>query len=157
MSTNKKSTTKSTKSPTPATKITKAGGKKKAAAETLAPAAAAVESTPVLTPAAPVAVATVKVEEAPAAPVSLKPLVTTIRARIDIGFGNQLYLRGDGAGLSWDRGVVMTNVAADEWQITLPESARPVVFKFLINDQGWSTGPDYSVIPGTSTAVTPAF
>src|SRR5690606_12500637 len=32
---------------------------------------------------------------------------TVIVAKIDVGFGNALYLRGDGPGLSWSKGVPM--------------------------------------------------
>lgn len=170
MTANKKSTSKASKSPTPATKITKAtkAPKAKVAPTPAAPAPAAprpvavVEAKPAqaVVASAPVAAATAVVT-APAArsvaAVASKPVVTTITARINVGFGNALYLRGDGAGLSWNRGVQMTCMSANEWLITIPESARPVLFKFLINDLTWSVGPDYSVIPGTSTVLSPTF
>src|SRR5579872_5239985 len=34
----------------------------------------------------------------------------TIEAKIDVGFGNTLYLRGEGPGLSWTQGVPLTCV-----------------------------------------------
>ncbi len=86
-----------------------------------------------------------------------KAIVTLISARIDVGFGNSLYLRGEGPGLSWDKGVVMECTGEDQWTLTLSESARPIVFKFLRNDEVWSTGEDYTVKPGTSTVISPAF
>ncbi len=172
MTANKKSTSKVTKSLTPATKASKSAPAK-------APTAAAVAPVPA-TPPAPVAApkpvsavktsapapAAVAVAAAPTttatapravAAVASKPVVTTITARVNVGFGNALYLRGDGAGLSWNRGVQLTCMSANEWLITIPESARPVLFKFLINDSTWSVGPDYSVIPGTSTVLSPTF
>jgi hypothetical protein len=30
--------------------------------------------------------------------------VTTIEAKIDVGFGNNLFVRGEGPGLSWEKG-----------------------------------------------------
>ena len=89
--------------------------------------------------------------------VPARPVTTMITALINIGFGNTLYLRGDGPGLSWDRGVLMDCVADDRWQIVLTESARPVVFKFLVNDLSWSAGEDYTATPGIETLLTPAF
>ena len=86
-----------------------------------------------------------------------KPVTTTIVARIDIGFGNQLHIRGEGPGLSWDYGVAMENVGSDGWKIELGESARAFTFKFLVNDLSWSTGPDYTVAPGTSETFQPTF
>ena len=85
------------------------------------------------------------------------PVVTTITAHIDIGFGNALYLRGQGADLSWDRGTLMNCVADNCWSLELPESGRPVIFKFLVNDLSWSAGQDYTVASGDTLATTPTF
>jgi hypothetical protein len=82
---------------------------------------------------------------------------TTITALIDIGFGNTLWLRGDGPGLSWERGVVMDCVADDQWSITIPDATAPIVFKFLVNDLSWCVGDDYIVQPGGSVSLQPTF
>ena len=99
--------------------------------------------------------------KAPVAPVvkktAPKAVVTTISAQIDVGFGNSLYLRGDGPGLSWDRGVLMECVGDDRWSVALPESARPIVCKFLVNDQVWSTGEDFIAKSGATTVFAPLF
>jgi hypothetical protein len=89
--------------------------------------------------------------------VPTRPVTTTIVAKIDIGFGNALYLRGEGPGLSWDQGTLMECVADDQWKIVLAESARPVVFKFLVNDLSWSAGEDYTVASGASVTLSPTF
>ena len=86
-----------------------------------------------------------------------KAILTAITANIDVGFGNTLYLRGEGPGLSWDQGIVMECTGDAQWTIKLSESARPVVFKFLLNDRDWSTGEDYTAKPGASAVVAPAF
>jgi len=99
--------------------------------------------------------------KAPAAPTVKKtaprPVVTTLSARIDVGFGNTLYLRGEGPGLSWERGVVMECAGDDKWTLVLRESDRPLVFKFLVNDEVWSLGEDYVAKPGASAVFTPLF
>jgi hypothetical protein len=82
---------------------------------------------------------------------------TLVSARVDVGFGNLLYIRGEGAGLSWNKGLPMACVADDRWTITLPESARPVVFKFLVNDEVWCSGDDYSTPSGGSVVFSPTF
>ena len=101
------------------------------------------------------------VRKAPLAPAvkrtAPKAIVTTISARIDVGFGNTLYVRGEGPGLGWDRGVVMECVGDDHWTLALRESALPVVFKFLVNDEVWSVGEDFVAKPGTSVTFTPLF
>ena len=164
MTANKKNTSKAAKSPAPATKAQKSASKsatkKPATSAPLAATTPAVIAAPAPAPvttairvAPPVSIAVAT----PVAVVAPKPLVTTINARIDVGFGNSLYLRGEGAGLSWDKGRLMTCVGADQWQITLPESSRPVLFKFLINDLTWSLGADSVVAPGTTSTFTPEF
>jgi hypothetical protein len=101
---------------------------------------------PALKPATPLATVVVRA-----------PVFTTITARIDIGFGNALYLRGEGADLSWDRGTLMNCIADNCWSLELPASTRPVIFKFLVNDLSWSAGQDYVVASGDTLAITPTF
>lgn len=86
-----------------------------------------------------------------------KPAATSITARVDVGFGNHLYLRGAGAGLSWDHGMAMDCVAPDRWVATLKDASHPVAFKVLINDETWCQGTDYLVEPGRTVTVSPSF
>ncbi len=85
------------------------------------------------------------------------PALTVITASVDVGFGNALYVRGDGPGLSWDKGIPLTCVSAERWTLTLGETSKPVAFKFLLNDVTWSEGEDYVVAPGASVVLKPAF
>jgi hypothetical protein len=171
MSTNKK-TTKATKSPAPATKTTKSAAPKAAKASTAKSrkteaAAAAIVATVTRVAASELAAAPAVAEapalrEKPGALVAVKEVtgksvITTIRAQIDVGFGNALYLRGEGPGLSWEKGVPMTNLGADLWQFALGESARPFTFKFLINDVIWCAGADYSLSAGDTKTFSPVF
>ena len=98
-----------------------------------------------------------KAPPVPAAKVKPSAVVTTISAHIDVGFGNALYVRGEGSGLSWEKGLRMECIADDRWSLSLAESARPFVFKFLINDLTWSVGDDYTVAPGSAATLTPIF
>ncbi|MCW5547852.1 MAG: hypothetical protein KIT44_02720 [Opitutaceae bacterium] len=83
--------------------------------------------------------------------------VTMISALIDVGFGNTLYLRGDGPGLNWDSGVPMDCIADDHWRITIAGVVRPMAFKFVLNDETWCAGDDYTVTPGGTVALKPEF
>jgi hypothetical protein len=85
------------------------------------------------------------------------PKLTTITAKIDIGFGNTLFVRGEGPGLSWNHGVALDCVDDDKWSITLPGAHRAVIFKFLVNDLTWSAGSDYIVEPGSAAVIVPTF
>jgi len=94
---------------------------------------------------------------APAKKPAAKTTATKITAKFDVGFGNTLYVRGEGPGLSWDRGLPMDCVADDEWTITLSDATVPVVFKFLLNDITWCVGNDFTVEPGGTAEVVPVF
>jgi len=83
--------------------------------------------------------------------------VTKIKAQIDIGFGNELFIRGNSAGLSWDKGIQMNCVNDDMWSFTLVGVTGPVAFKFLVNDLTWSAGEDYVVQPGDDFVIQPTF
>ena len=136
------------KASTAKARIVKAPVPVKKAAPAVKPAKPAVKTKT----AAPVAAAAPAVK-----PVPTKPVVTTVTAQIDIGFGNALFLRGEGAGLNWDTGLLMTCVNDHQWSVVLGESARPIVFKFLVNDLSWSAGEDYSVAAGSSVTLVPTF
>jgi hypothetical protein len=112
--------------------------------------------------AAPAAPAPVRAAPAPVAPAPVpstarRSVVTTITARINVGFGNALHLRGEGPGLSWDRGLPMECIATDLWRLNLGESARGFSFKVLVNDLTWNSGPDYTVASGGVVNITPTF
>ncbi len=82
---------------------------------------------------------------------------TNITALIDIGFGNKLYIRGEGPGLSWSRGVMMNCIADNQWRIALRASSRPVAFKFCVNDLTWNAGENYTAGTGAEVMLTPTF
>ncbi len=82
---------------------------------------------------------------------------TTIVAQIDVGFGNTLYVRGEGPGLSWEKGAPLDCIADDKWSLNLGETSRPVVFKLLLNDITWCGGEDFVAQPGTTVTVVPTF
>lgn len=173
----KKSTTaktsKAVKTPVPAKKAVKPAPaaiptptKKSVVTKPLAkakPAPTKVEPKPV----APVTKPVKKTRVVPAPPVSeptpavaaAEPRVvsTTITAAVDVGFGNFLTLRGEGAGLSWESGQPLVCVNQDRWSISLPESSGPIVCKFLLNDQVWNTGENFTVLPGFDVVLDPVF
>jgi hypothetical protein len=80
----------------------------------------------------------------------------TIEAKIDVGFGNRLFLRGQGEGLSWDRGTPLECVDSQTWRLTVP-SRDKLQFKLLINDSVWAKGEDVVATPGKRVQLVPAF
>jgi hypothetical protein len=100
----------------------------------------------------------VAVEVTPVAePAEVFAAVTTIVAKVDVGFGNTLYLRGTGPDLSWDKGVEMTNTGSDEWIWSTSKASTEFLAKVLINDVIWSGDPDTTVKAGEKTVIKATF
>ena len=86
-----------------------------------------------------------------------KALKTSIIARVDVGFGNQLYIRGTGADLSWEKGLPLESVSAYEWTFATTEAKSDVTFKFLINDELWAEGDNVTAAEGATSISSPVF
>ena len=104
--------------------------------------------------AAPAAKKAKTVAKKPAAP---KVSITTITAQIDVGFGNALFLRGEGPGLNLEKGLLLNCVADTEWSVNLSGAKSPLTFKFLLNDETWCVGEDYTLAPGKVGTFAPEF
>ena len=132
----------------------KAATKKVAAKKTATKKATAQKAAPTKTAAAKKA-ATKKAPAKKAA--AKKAQATSIIARIDAGFGNQLFVRGEGAGLSWEKGTALENTSPYEWAFTSTEVKSSVTFKFLINDEIWADGENITVEAGDESISSPTF
>jgi hypothetical protein len=134
-----KKTTKTVKTPAPATKLTAP-----------APARKSTIEPKIKAPDAPIAAAPAIVAKPTGARV-------TIVANVDVGFGNSLYVRGDEPFLSWTKGTALGNIAGNKWEIVMTSIDRPFEFKFLLNDSDWSTGANFTASPGDTVTLAPAF
>jgi hypothetical protein len=85
-----------------------------------------------------------------------KAAATKINVIYDIGYGNTLYIRGKGGGLSWDRGIAMANESPDRWSWSSC-SSDGLEFKLLINDNYWENGFNHRVYGGSSQEIHPHF
>lgn len=86
-----------------------------------------------------------------------KSVTTTVIAKVDAGFGNAIYLRGNTSGLSWEQGTLMDCQKSDEWVWQSNAVTGPLEFKVLLNDQVWSSGPNGVVLPGATFIFEPSF
>ena len=89
-------------------------------------------------------------------PVTASARPTTIESKIDVGFGNTLFIRGQGTGLSWERGVPLKCVDRNTWQWSAPVADK-LTFKLLLNDSVWAQGEDIVARPGQRIEITPRF
>lgn len=75
-----------------------------------------------------------------------------------IGIGNRLFIRGDGPGLSWERGVPLQFVSIGKWRWETNDASAPVQFKLYKNDElECATLGALSLDPGHQQEVTAAF
>ncbi|MGF1448651.1 MAG: hypothetical protein ACFB20_04470 [Opitutales bacterium] len=82
--------------------------------------------------------------------------VTTVIAQCDVGWGNAVYLRGEGGGLSWEKGVPMEHT--DEgWLWSTQSATAPITYKCLRNDEAWADGENLTVLVGGTSVCSPAF
>ena len=84
-------------------------------------------------------------------------IVTTVIAKLDAGFGNQVYIRGNSSGLTWDAGVLMENAGSDEWVWKSTAVTSELEFKVLVNDVTWSGGQNGVIFPGATVVFEPSF
>ncbi|MDP1836739.1 MAG: hypothetical protein Q8K75_12545 [Chlamydiales bacterium] len=83
--------------------------------------------------------------------------VTRITIKFDVGFSNALYLRGEGPGLSWNKGLKLKNVKADEWVWETSQPFNRGEFKVLINDAQFEAGENHKLVSGANVVYTPNF
>jgi hypothetical protein len=98
-----------------------------------------------------------------AKPVEIDPIVerprTQIVVRFDAGYGNRLFLRGEGApGLSWERGVEMRCVGENLWVWETDRGdLTGLKFKVLKNDRDWEKGDNHQIRQGERQEILPRF
>ena len=60
---------------------------------------------------------------------------TRLVATAYIGIGNRLFIRGDGPGLSWEKGVPLQFVSIGKWRWETADASAPISIKLYKNDQ----------------------
>jgi hypothetical protein len=82
---------------------------------------------------------------------------TRILVKYDVGFKNHLYIRGNGAGLSWNKGQPLKNIGRDEWIWETQLPFAECEFKTLINDERYEQGENHRIVSGKFFQYTPRF
>ena len=110
-------------------------------------------------PAAPVAAPEFKLHS-PDATVSSMTAdgASRLLATAYIGIGNRLFIRGEGPGLTWEKGVPLQFVSIGKWRWETPEATAPITFKLYKNDTIECTAlGEQAIAPGHLTEVTASF
>lgn len=137
-------------------------GAKKAAPATLG---SPVPSVLQIAPAKPAVATSEPKAPRPAKPIKVTPpiarlkskAITSVQARIDVGYGNALYIRGQGDGLSWDKGAPLVCADSASWVWSTEKADGKIEFKLLLNDEIWAQGENLVVTPGETIETTPTF
>jgi biopolymer transport protein ExbB/TolQ len=74
-----------------------------------------------------------------------------------IGIGNKLFIRGDGPGLSWDKGVPMQFVSIGKWGWASNDVTAPIACKLYKNDETAALSGEIFVEPGKHIELTALF
>lgn len=75
-----------------------------------------------------------------------------------IGIGNRLFIRGDGPGLAWDKGVPLTFVSIGKWRWETNDATSTIRFRLFKNDTvECTTLGEASVEPGAQRELSAAF
>ena len=77
--------------------------------------------------------------------------------KYDVGFSNTLYIRGKGAGLSWEKGIALKNVGPNEWLWEPSHAFSECEFKVLVNDQHYEGGENHHIQYGDVIQYSPSF
>ena len=82
---------------------------------------------------------------------------TSVVANVMIGIGNKPYLRGEGAGLSWDEGVPMNFIEIGKWAWTPTRKNASLTVQVYRNDEEPDKGGKIEVKSGQEIEITPEF
>ncbi len=74
-----------------------------------------------------------------------------------IGIGNKVFIRGEGPGLSWQKGVPMEFVSIGKWSWEAPTATEPLKVQLLKNDDLAAQGEPITIPPGHHVESTPVF
>lgn len=82
---------------------------------------------------------------------------TKVIANVLTGIGKKPYIRGEGPGLSWDKGVPMDFVEIGKWQWVCPSAEQSVTCRIYKDDAIPAEGEDLQLQPGEQVEMSPHF
>jgi hypothetical protein len=103
------------------------------------------------------------IDEPAAAPEIPEPAVsadgaTRLIVTAYIGIGNRLFIRGDGPGLAWDKGVPLTFVSIGKWRWETNDATKTTAFRLFKNDTVECTAlGEQRIEPGAQGEFTASF
>lgn len=90
-------------------------------------------------------------------PKSKKASVSRVIVEYDCGFPNNLFIRGKGGGLNWDKGQPLKNVKYNVWVWETEEPFDSCEFKISLNDLMFEAGENHKLEHGKEFIFSPNF
>lgn len=86
----------------------------------------------------------------PSAQLPLPPLVkpTEIAIQCQVPFGHNLFIRGSGNPLNWDKGIPLIQIDEQTWIFRSSVPLNDMEYKFLFDDEIWETGSNHKISQG---------
>ena len=85
------------------------------------------------------------------------PTSLTLIANLNVGIGNTPYVRGEGLGLSWTKGVPMSFMEIGKWEWKVEDADEPAVVRVFKNDKNSAYGDDIEISVGEVVEIYPQF
>ncbi len=82
---------------------------------------------------------------------------TVLHILHDVGFGNQLSVRGSGTLLNWQEGATARWTDGNIWRLSLRGLTKPIQVKTLINDSEWQSEDAFEITPCQVNVLRPSF
>lgn len=90
--------------------------------------------------------------------IPVAPPTTTVHVKYDAGYGNTLFIRGEGPGMSWEQGIELKNTGADSWCFEIAsDEFKNFAFKIVKNNQSFEEGSNHTIECGKEVVITPVF
>jgi len=83
--------------------------------------------------------------------------LTRVVIHCDVGFNNNIFIRGNGPNLCWDKGILLRNTKSNEWVWETDQPFNSCEFKVLLNDTQYEQGNNHTLTCENSIEYTPQF
>jgi hypothetical protein len=79
-----------------------------------------------------------------------------LATNLELGANNKVFIRGQGGGLTWERGQPLAFIGGGVWVWSTDETNR-IEFQLLLNDLIWERGETHVLERGGSIRIAPDF
>lgn len=84
--------------------------------------------------------------------------VITVKCQ-DVPSGQNIYIRGNGPGLNWEKGIPLIQIDWETWELQIANAEAEFEYKLVLNDEStrWEQGGNHKIAPGKKEVVQHGF